>query len=293
LRGVLVPGGGAAPPARGASPSKVGGDLYQLTWQAVPTDSYTLELRVWPDDEPLLAIEDVVVPPPEGGDPRLVDIDLRDRVAVLQLRFVDTSGAPIAAGPERGLLYRAGLGPDDDWPAFEVRGAVAAVVARAAPINLLACLPGYRPRELRGLVAGEGELEVWLDRWPEVELSFARMGPQPAGATVLAALVQPQRSERGRFHTQWSSGPRRALEEPDSSHREVKDGRVRLPVGNSPRQLMVWLRRDGGGDNAEPLEGVEPREVTAAAAGSVLEVRVPAASWQRAWADLEQRARGK
>jgi hypothetical protein len=103
---------------------------------------------------------------------------------------------------------------------------------------------------------------------------------------VLAALALPQPSQRGRFHSPSWGGSRPAFEEPDSNQRELHDGRVRLPIGDSPRRLAVWLRRQGAPDSA--LEGIEPREVTAAAAGAVLEVRVPAPSWARACAELEQ-----
>jgi hypothetical protein len=55
---------------------------YQLQWGSIPPGTYTLQLQLWCDKEPLASIGGVQVPAPKGGDGRLVDIDVRSLVRV-------------------------------------------------------------------------------------------------------------------------------------------------------------------------------------------------------------------
>src|SRR5262249_30794081 len=176
IRGVLVPAAAAVDVAPKDKPRRDvftaeasdGSDAKrrQLRWQALPAGTYTLEVRLWPATAPLLQISDVIVPPPEAGDPRLLDIDLTQAIEVLKLRFLDLSGAPLQEDTEAIVLP---LPAADEGLGHQIWGRGGRIAVRPGPIDLLVAVAGYRPQQLRGV---RGEADVRLEKWPQIELVF-------------------------------------------------------------------------------------------------------------------------
>jgi hypothetical protein len=270
IRGVLVP---AAPPAVDAAPkdrqrpdglTAEASDYNdtkrrQLRWQALPAGSYTLELRLWPASAPLLQISDVIVPPPDDGDPRLLDIDLTQAVEVLKLRFLDVSGAPIQEDTDAIVLP---LPAADEGLGHQIWGRSGRIAVRPGPVDLLVAVSGYRPQQLRGV---RGEVDVRLEKWPQIELVFPDL-PEMQGATVLVRASPVDAQDVGKYRTQWSSGDRAEYLRPNSGSATVEGGRARLTIGDGAHKLDVMVALAGPGSGKRrtlPLPAVSPAQVFA------------------------------
>jgi hypothetical protein len=60
------------------------------------------------------------VPPPPGGDPRLVDIDLRERLQLQTIRLFDEAGKPMSR--MSGAFFPMGQDPAGDLVGFACHG---------------------------------------------------------------------------------------------------------------------------------------------------------------------------
>ena len=296
----LVPEG--AGPGAPAEPDRLGGafarfDRFETTvwqnedkrslaqWRALPPGSYRLEARLFAQPALLLAIEHIVVPPPEGGDPRLADIDLRDKIEVLTLEFQDRSGAPVtgAQGIAVPLPQAAAV-----WQVLEVECPVAKLAFPPGGVDLMLAVQGFRPQQLR---AARGSLEVTLESWPQVELQFAELPELPKN-TYLEVMVRGE--EPGEAHElagQWMRGSQADFTEPLSDSFRVEKGRVVVRVGDGPQQLgvqLVYFEEGKDSYRTAPVAGVSPTQFYAGPAP--VTVRVDAAALQRA---IEELAKAK
>lgn len=261
------------------TPQQQSGERYDLQWPAVPNGSYTLELSLPTRKEPIFTIPDVVVPPPEGGDPRLVDIDLRGALRKATIHVFDAEGKP--AEQDMGVVFAFGLPEQSEWQGQIFHDNKVELLLPPGPADLLVALRGYRPQRVSCL--GE-RLDVRLDPWPTIEV-VANGLQVPTGMQLQARLtpVADGNSTAGKYRAQWNSGNRSDLMQPQSWWQELENGRAKLPIGDGPFRLQLILR---GNNHGQQLEDVQPRQVLSTD-GQVV-VQVSDAAWKKALAEIEK-----
>jgi hypothetical protein len=271
-----------APPIR-TNPSKKSGERYDLQWQALQAGTYTLEIRVWSSRNPLVRIPGVVCPPPEGGDPRLVDIDLRQAVRTVKLQLLAADGTALE-DDNGAIVFPAGLPEPEVWHGFEFYGGPAELVVPTTPCELLLGVHDYRPTTL---TCNGGDLQARLQPWPMVTLAFPPLPKLPDGVSLVAGLAPAAKSE-ARYETQWDSGQRADyLDAPDSSG-QLENGRIELPIGDGAYRLEVTLHLNR---QQREIQGVEPKQILPTA--DTVAVQIPEAQWAAALQALQAEAKPK
>jgi hypothetical protein len=223
-------------------------------WAAVADGKYTLRV-IGPQVDPLLEIEDVAVPLPDGGDPRLADIDLRRSLAAIELK-VRFAGETERRRPAFVFLLPQ---PDHgDWHGMAIWGSGVLPVSKGA-VDLLVASPGCRPVTLRGV---ERNAEAALEPWPSVDLFFAGIEELPADASLSAGRVRPASEPRDRrqYHTDNRDGPLDSLLGVGADFPRIENGRATLRLGDGPQPLHVVMRI---GRLSQQLQQVVPAEVVA------------------------------
>ncbi len=211
-----------------------------LRWNALPAGSYTLELRIHGFADPLHVIRDVVVPPTDGGDARLVEIDLRDRVGVATLRIDD---APAATRDDK-LLVVPQPPIDAARPlAFEFEGNVARIPIPLPSASVQVARAGSRPKVVDAVPPGE--TVVAFDAWPAVDVAID-VPALPTGTQLRAALVNDAAQKRRYAQLLPGSIANLAITDAPELPVNVVDGNARLPIGTSPRALRIWLHGASG-----------------------------------------------
>lgn len=264
-----------------AEPLRVGrttphADAIELHWSAVAPGSYRLELQLWCEPMPLLAIEHVLVPPPPGGDPRLAGIDLRDRLAVLHFDATVRSD-------RTDVVTKLGGG----WAVpLQMTGRTACATAVTGScmvpdraIDFVFGSRGYRPVTVRG---ARGKVAIELEPWPNVELDFRELPVLPAAFGIAAALLPELPPTAAGFVDINSGEPVDRQFAPPTDAVAVENGIARVPIGDGASRLRVVLRRlDREGPAGEvELVGTEPALVRQGE--GPLRVRVPPAELQQA-----------
>jgi protocatechuate 3,4-dioxygenase beta subunit len=211
-----------------AYPWQHGEGRYQLQWGSIAPGTYTLQLQLWCDKEPLASIADVQVPAPKGGDGRLVDIDLRSSVRINTVRLFDQNGQPIAA--YEGALFPVGQDPEKTWLGYDIQGAKSAMLVRPQPLDLLVAKRGYRPLQIR--CAGQ-TTDAKLDPWPTVEIVLDGP-PELPKETTLHARLTPRDLREAPYRTMGNEGDRSELMTVPHSTVRVEQGRARVPIGDGP-----------------------------------------------------------
>lgn len=263
-----------------ATPWEIGAGRHRFRWQGLPHGRYVLEFRGWGQLAPALVIEDVEVPPPEGGDPRLRDVDLRSVLATSTLRVTLPDGSAPTDGA--ALVFPWPLA-DGDAECQEVLGGVARIPL-AGPSEFVVAMRGYRPQVVRAV---PGEVAVRLQPWPEVELSFGELPPLPAGVRLQVWLHFETR-EAGAYRFRGGGGSNRhSMFVPPTKAVEIDSGTVRLPAGDEPGRLTLLLRGPGQRQWAS-VQGVTPADIVASP--TPIPVHIPAESFARALRELEAKA---
>lgn len=262
------------------TPQPQSGERHDLQWPAVPNGSYTLELTLPTRKEPIFTIPDVVVPPPEGGDPRLVDIDLRGALRKATIHMFDAEGKPTEQ--DMGVVFAFGLPEQSEWQGQIFHDNKVELLLPTGPADLLVAMRGYRPQRIACL--GE-RVDVRLDPWPTIELLASGL-QVPPGMQLQARLtpVADGNANAGKYRAQWNSGNRSDLMQPQTWWQEFENGRVKLPIGDGPFRLQLMLR---GNDHGQQLADVQPAQVLSTA-GQVA-VQVSDAAWKKAIAEIEKR----
>lgn len=262
------------------TPQPQSGERHDLQWPAVPNGSYTLELSLPTRKEPILTIPDVVVPPPEGGDPRLLDIDLRGALRKATIHVFDAEGKP--AEHDMGVVFAFGLPEQSEWQGQIFHDNKVELLLPAGPADLLVAMRGYRPQ--RATCVGE-RLDVRLDPWPTIEvLAGGLQVPPDMQLHVRLTPVADGNANNTRYRAQWNSGSRSELMQPQTWWQEFENGRVKLPIGDGPFRLQLRLH---GNNHGQQVDDVQPAQVLSTA-GQVV-VQVADAAWKKAIAEIEKR----
>jgi hypothetical protein len=146
----------------------------QLAWQGLPTGRYRLEVLLEGFSDPVLTVDDVLVPAPPAGDPRLVDLDLRQVVRVQRCRVLDARSQPVEARqlvllaqPQAEAMVQEAL------PSHEIdRG----ILMPNRPVDVLVACRGHQPQTV--VCSGE-PIEVRLVPWPTVALELPQIADWP------------------------------------------------------------------------------------------------------------------
>lgn len=250
-------------------------------WAALPAGTYTLRVESAGLAEPYAEVPDVVLPLPEGGDPRLLGIDLRDRMATLRVRVERNGEDPERhEGSEAFLLPQA---EDQEWMGMPLQGRETVLPVPKRPVDLLVACEGCRPVTLRGVV---DSATVTLEPWPTVQVTFQGLEALPPGSVLEAtasATNAGKRDER-RFSTEWRSSSLSSLLGPSTHLTQVQDGVVSLPFGDGVHSLSVYVRL-GPDQRAKELKQVTPNELVA---GAPVTVQLSADEIRSVVAELQQ-----
>ena len=239
-------------------------------WDTLPPDTYTLRIELWMQGRELASIPDVVVPPPATPDPRLVDIDLRAAVRVVQLAIRGADGKPPAECYGAAFVTNNARG---DWRGEQLWEADLDLLLAPGPYELLVCVQGHRPLPVRG----DGpRVEARIEAWPQVTVRLANPPKLPEGASVRAWLVGPTMPP-AKYETAWSSGDRSEHLQASGEMTPFENGVLRLPIGDGLHTLHLGVYNDNGGHEIAltPPVTVLPNQTEIA-------VTVPDAEWQKA-----------
>lgn len=261
------------------SPQLQAGERFDLMWPAVPSGTYTLELRTMTRLEPLVTIADLQVPLPEGGDPRLVDIDLRSLVRTCTLALHDQDGKPLERA--YGCAFPFGQVESARWDGQQFYEQPATLLLPPGPVDLLLTVQGFRPQRITCL--GDRQA-VRLDPWPTVEVRPPAQEP-PAGAHFTVRL-QPatQGAVEANYRSQWGGGDRAEHLAPSTNWQVFEDGLARLAIGDGAYQVQLRIRENG---ESVPVPIAAPSQVLSTDGRIVLQVTAEA--WQKAIGQLKAR----
>lgn len=239
------------------------GDRQRYRWPAIDAGSYTLVVETVRGGPSVLTIPDVVVPAPEGGDPRLHDIDLRDVLQALEvtLRFPDGEQRP------RATLFPLPQPDDGTWNGHGVFGRKATLAMPKGPVDLLVAAEGCRPVTLRGVADA---VELTMERWPTLELQLVGTGALPEDVELVAGVRAARERTRRRYGSDFGGGSLDRLLVPPNDLVVAANGVVTITLADGVQQLDVQVRV---GRSSKPLEQVAPRDVVA---GSPVTVQLSA-----------------
>ena len=245
---------------------------YQLQWASIAPGTYTLQLQLWCDREPLASIGSVQIPVPQGGDGRLVDIDVRSLVRVATVCLFDQNGQPLL-GSYGSVLFPSGQDPEQTWTGWDIQGAKTPILVRAHPLDLLVAKRGFRPRQVQ--CAGS-TTDAKLDPWPTVELVFDGL-PELPQETTLQARFAPRDLREAKYRTMGSSGDRSELTAVPRDNVKVEQGRAKVPIGDGPHDVVVAVSR-----KRRNVDLVMPKGEAVFANTQSLRVELQAAALQQA-----------
>jgi len=222
----------------------------------VPAGNYDLLFRVRGFPDVLARVDRVVV----GGarpDARLLEVDLRGKLATLVVDVVDDNGELQRARVT--ALGATNLGPDCRQEI--VSGET--LLVPAGPRDLLVFWPDFPPVEVR---AASGRVRVQVSRWRSSEVVVSGLSALPAGFhyEIEAGDGKPR---------DWSTCESYRSCIGDSQY--LQDGRARLQFGDGPAPLSLRISRDA--DRAtQALPSLQPDRVVAS--DTPIELRAPAAA---------------
>jgi hypothetical protein len=283
LQFVLVPSdgklaagtpGGNGPPSLGGNenpllrvPERSGKDRGDVRWAAVPPGTYALQARCWSREAPLLTIDNVVVPPPESGDPRLADIDLRGLIRTIEITLRDPDGE--AMQHSWGSLLQAS--PGGGWLAQAVWGTPIHATLPRGPYDLMLGIDGWRPKYIRG---DADKVEIRMEGWPRIPVTIADLPKLPEGARVYGRL-EPTGTSPQPFKTSWGEGDLSQYTAPSENVDLMADG-ASMPIGDGPHRLNLYVY---GRHNMATIEVASPQQVLPN--DQRIMVRIATTEWER------------
>ena len=193
-----------------------------LRWPALAAGVYTLRLRLFAFPEPLVEIPDLLVPTPPGGDPRLVDIDLRQLVRTVALTLLDGSGD--ALGTPDAFVSAGHRGSEGELLGFRPEGDE--LLLPRGTTTLLVMFDGHRPQTVSCTAEA---MALRLEPWPTVKCVL----DAPQGmldGLFLKLTARPLCAPTGRFVTAGADGDLAELARPRS---------WTSPEGNEPAELQM------------------------------------------------------
>lgn len=210
------------------------GQTVKYRWPALPAGTCSLLVLAPGLAEPLVRIDDIALPLPQGGDPRLHPLDLRDAIGTLRVKLTMQGERQRDA-----FLFFQPQFDDRTWHAIRMTAGESVLPVPKRPVDLLFASDGLRPVTVRG----EHDLvEVTLEPWPTVAVHFLGLDALPADFVVRAYGRDTASGVRGaRYEFDGGSGPRDGMMQPNASAVVGKDGVASLPIGDGVRNLSIYL----------------------------------------------------
>ena len=236
----------------------------RLRWQGLPAGSYTLEVAAVGLTAPVMRIENLVLPLPEGGDDRLDPIDLRGKLHILEVRVSRPTGETEERRRSRdAVVFAMPQADEQHWQGLPVYEGKLTMPVLPGPLELMVVGGECRPQriQLTAEQVAEGKLTIGLTEWPKVELRFTNLPSLPEGFELLAfGSPAEQVRDRRRFTALGLSGGLDMYLRAPSDSREVENGRAVLTVGDGTFRLGAYLKAKGQ-DRGESLRSVTPKEI--------------------------------
>lgn len=258
----------------------------ELRWQALPSGTYRLEIRAGSVLQPVAVIDDVVLPPPEGGDPRLRAIDIRDAVRVVHL-VIEAAEEPPILGRQL-IVFPMPQDGDQEWVGMQLPDTGGTLLVPRQPVELLIASPGYQPQRLS---CNGPEMRLRLEPWPMVDIAVANLPPLPEGIELhlwLQSMPAPGRAQP-RYRTDNQHGSLASLISPPAADGLVVDGRARLPIGDGSLRVGGYLQATG--KHARALRTWTPDQITGGPGVTSFTVQLSTAELQQELAALQGSAK--
>jgi hypothetical protein len=257
----------------------------QLRWNGLPPGTYTVHLTAVGLGTPLASIDDVVLPLPEGGDPRLLEIDLRGKLQMLLVRLGNVPERVDGRGQPPVLVFSMPQADDQLWQGLQFHDGKLQLPVVPGPLELMVLGGDSRPQrwQFSAEQVASGQVSVDLRPWPTVELLVPDVPDLPTGITlsVYCSLPYVNAPVTRRFAAMGVSGDLDRLFMCVSNGGQMKEGRVTVSLGDATYRVGAYLRnaRDGrtislqsvapseivGGDNLAPITvQLSPDEIRAA-----------------------------
>lgn len=219
----------------------------------VPAGTYDLVFRIrgFPD---LLARVDRVVVGAERPDPRLLEVDLRGKLATLAVEVVDGDGQ--AQSARIACLGATDLG---EGRRLEFSSGETLLVPAGAH-DLLVFWPDYPPVELRGVT---GRVRVVVSPWRSADFVVQGLPPLPSGFSYWLDVgdLEPRDWSKLESYRTCSGGMER-----------LENGLARVQLGDGPAPVRLRIARESDW-TSEDLPPVQPDRVVAGDAP--IELRAP------------------
>jgi hypothetical protein len=254
-----------------ASPQAQRDERFDLQWGALAPGSYTLKFSLWTQRKPFLEVTDIQVPPPDGGDPRLRDIDLRPFLRIGTLELLDLEGKPTE--PDSSMLVPSGLSSDVEWQGFDIGRSRTKLLLPSGAHDWLLVGGTHRPQPVH--FAGE-VATVRLEPWPTLEVLIPGV-PELAENCFLYVTAPVVNPTKIRVHRQRFRGEEDDLMAPSAYQCQVENGRAQVPIGDGVHRLQLQIQGEDGGYE---FANLTPTTVLSSARSVTLQV--PAEEWDKA-----------
>lgn len=246
-----------------------------LSWSGVPTETYTVSIGLWTEPEPLVRIENVTLPLPDSGDPRLVDVDLRKLVQVIAIRLLDRDGQPLEG---YGAVFPNEQMAKGKWRGHNIYES-ARLLVPPGPVDMQVAIEGYQPTPVRGVGP---TFEARMHPWPAVQIELPNPADLPPG-TSLSLHIEAMHAQDGLWSSKHSHDSLRELFGIASYDTNVQGKTIAYPIGEGPHRIRMWLNKDTHGFE---IQGLLPAQILSTDAA--VRVRIPNDRWQAVLAEYRQ-----
>ncbi|HEX6813079.1 MAG TPA: hypothetical protein VF384_15755 [Planctomycetota bacterium] len=177
----------------------------QQDWQGLKPGRYRLQALCTGVAEPIATIDAVEIAEGPCADPRLVDIDLRGRIRVFEIRATTSDGTAVASRDAFVVIRSSG----DDWSGFHL-GAGVVKIGAPSVVDLVVVAKGHKTAFVNGVSDAR---TIALEVAAETHVALVLPSPLPEGAALRLRL-------------------RPALELPRSARLQLDTGRPGLSVAD-------------------------------------------------------------
>ena len=245
----------------------------EWTWRGLMPGTYRLTVACPGIDEPIVAIDGIVVTEGSTVDSRLQGVDLRGRVRVLNIRAIGADDEPIA--DRDGFVVVRSSQEGGEWFGFHLGTGLAEIVTSGAA-DLLVLVPGYRMVEVSGVST---DRDIALEPAPIARLRL-KLGKAIPEGFEMSLLLEPRLELPRRSRITLNNGRGMGL---SGFFRETvrfdAAGEAEVPARfEVPCEVSAWLGKSGA--RGRRVSRVEPREVRLGSA--LITVLVPTAGIERA-----------
>jgi len=232
----------------------------QQDWQGLKPGRYRLQALCAGGAEPIVAIDAIEIADGPCTDPRLVDIDLRGRVRVFEIRATASDATPIASRDAFVVIRSSG----DDWSGFQLAAGFVKIAAPAA-VDLIVLAKGHKTAFVNGVFDAR---TIALEAAAEAHLALALPSPLPEGATLRLRL-RPTLELPRRARMQLDNG--RGMQAADFFVEEAivdASGKATVPV-RYPGSYTIEATLSFGQRGGAYIRDFEPPTITLPASGEV------------------------